>query len=73
MFKLGLCQMKGSFNKKESMQKAEKFIREAAGNGAEIISLPEICGEGKRGDRGIPFEYCLGFGNISNRRVYTGD
>lgn len=42
MFKLGLCQMKGSFNKKESMQKAEKFIREAAGNGAEIISLPEM-------------------------------
>lgn len=42
MFKLGLCQMKGSFDKKESMQTAEMFIREAAANGAEVISLPEM-------------------------------
>ena len=34
--------MKGSFDKAESMKTAERFIREAADNGAEIISLPEM-------------------------------
>ena len=42
MFKIGLCQMKGSFDKKESMAIAERHIREAAGNGAQVISLPEM-------------------------------
>ena len=42
MFKIGLCQMKGSFDKNESMKTAESFIREAAENGAEVISLPEM-------------------------------
>lgn len=42
MFKIALCQMKGSFDKKESMAIAEKFIREAAANGAQVISLPEM-------------------------------
>ena len=42
MFKIGLCQMKGSFDKKESMETAEKFVREAAANGAQVISLPEM-------------------------------
>lgn len=42
MFKIALCQMKGSFDKKESMETAEKFIREAAANGAQVISLPEM-------------------------------
>lgn len=42
MFKIGLCQMKGSFNKKESMEKAEYFVKEAASQGAEVISLPEM-------------------------------
>lgn len=42
MFKIGLCQMKGSFDKKESMAAAERYIREAAANGAQIISLPEM-------------------------------
>lgn len=42
MFKIGLCQMKGSFDKRESMKTAERFIREAANNGAEVISLPEM-------------------------------
>ena len=37
MFKIGLCQMKGSFDKKESMETAEKFVREAAANGAQVI------------------------------------
>ena len=42
MFKIGLCQMKGSFDKKESMATAERFVREAAANGAQVISLPEM-------------------------------
>lgn len=42
MFKLALCQINGSFDKKESMAKAEKFIREAAAEGAQVISLPEM-------------------------------
>ena len=42
MFRIGLCQMKGSFDKTESMKTAERFVREAAENGAEIISLPEM-------------------------------
>lgn len=42
MFKIGLCQMKGSFDKKESMRTAERFIREAAEHGADVISLPEM-------------------------------
>ena len=42
MFKLGICQMKGSFDKKESMATAEKFVKEAAAGGADVISLPEM-------------------------------
>lgn len=42
MFKLALCQMKGSFDKTESMAAAEKFIREAAAGGAQVVSLPEM-------------------------------
>ena len=42
MFKIGLCQMKGSFDKDESLNTAERFIREAAANGAQVISLPEM-------------------------------
>ncbi len=42
MFKIGLCQMKGSFDKQESMKTAEKAIRQAAENGAAVISLPEM-------------------------------
>ena len=42
MFKIGLCQMKGSFDKKESMETAGRFVREAAANGAQVISLPEM-------------------------------
>ena len=42
MFRIGLCQMKGSFDKNESMAKAEDFIRQAAKGGAEVISLPEM-------------------------------
>ena len=42
MFKIGLCQMKGSFDKGESMRTAERFVRRAAAEGAEVISLPEM-------------------------------
>lgn len=42
MFKIGLCQMKGALDKKKSMEKAERFIKKAASEGAQIISLPEM-------------------------------
>ena len=38
MFKIGLCQMKGSFDKRKSMEIAGRFVREAAGKGADVIS-----------------------------------
>ncbi|MBN7772862.1 carbon-nitrogen hydrolase family protein [Clostridium aminobutyricum] len=41
-FKIALCQMKGSFDKKESLAKAESMIREAASKGADVIALPEM-------------------------------
>lgn len=42
MFKIALCQMKGSFDKRESMATAERYIREAAANSAQVVSLPEM-------------------------------
>ena len=48
MFKIGLCQMKGSFDKRKSMEIAGRFVREAAGKGADVISLPEITSESTR-------------------------
>ncbi|MDV3426183.1 MAG: carbon-nitrogen hydrolase family protein [Bacillota bacterium] len=42
IIKIGLIQLKPSKNKNENIIKAEKMIGEAALNGAEIISLPEI-------------------------------
>ncbi len=41
-FKLGLCQMAGTMDKDETRAIAEKFVREAAENGAQVISLPEM-------------------------------
>lgn len=42
MFRIALCQMKGSFDKSESRAAAEKYVRAAAMHGAEVISLPEM-------------------------------
>ena len=42
MFKIGLCQIKVSFDKKESMARAKAAVWEAADNGARVISLPEM-------------------------------
>ena len=42
IFRIALCQMPGVEDKKTNMETAEKMVREAAENGAEIISLPEI-------------------------------
>ncbi|NLD20531.1 MAG: carbon-nitrogen hydrolase family protein [Clostridiales bacterium] len=42
MFKIALCQMGSSFDKEESRARAERLIREAAENGAQIVSLPEM-------------------------------
>ena len=41
-FKLGLCQMAGTMDKDETRAIADKFVREAAENGAQVISLPEM-------------------------------
>lgn len=41
-FKLGLCQIAGSMDKEAAKQNAEKHVREAAENGAQVISLPEM-------------------------------
>jgi predicted amidohydrolase len=41
-FKLALCQMKGSTEKAAAHAAARAHIREAAGNGARVVSLPEI-------------------------------
>lgn len=42
MFKIGLCQMLGSTDKKESMDKAGSMVCEAARNGAQVVALPEM-------------------------------
>ena len=41
-FKLGLCQIAGSIDKEVAKQNAEKHVREAAENGAQVIALPEM-------------------------------
>lgn len=41
-FKLGLCQMMGSFDKDQSRATAKKMVEEAARNGAQVIALPEM-------------------------------
>ena len=40
-FKLGLCQIAGSVDKEEAKKNAEKHVRQAAENGAQVIALPE--------------------------------
>ena len=42
MFKLALCQIKSYVDKNESMAAAERYIREAAAGGAQVVSLPEM-------------------------------
>lgn len=42
MFKIALCQIAGSADKELNKAKAEKFIREAAEGGAQIVCLPEM-------------------------------
>lgn len=41
-FKLALCQIAGSADKKETRRLADRYVREAAENGAQVISLPEM-------------------------------
>ena len=43
MFKLALCQLKGSYDKEESRQTVRRYVTEAASNGADVIALPEMC------------------------------
>ena len=42
MFKLALCQISGSADKERNRAKASEYVREAAANGAQVISLPEM-------------------------------
>ncbi|MDO4176129.1 MAG: carbon-nitrogen hydrolase family protein [Bacillota bacterium] len=42
MFRLALCQIAGSADKENNIAKADKYIREAAANGAQVVSLPEM-------------------------------
>ena len=41
-FMLGLCQMPGSMDKSKSRATADRYVREAAEKGAQVISLPEM-------------------------------
>ncbi|MFT9493436.1 carbon-nitrogen hydrolase family protein [Anaerosolibacter sp.] len=41
-FKIGICQMMVMEDKGENIEKAESMIREAAGNGARVVVLPEM-------------------------------
>ena len=41
-FKLGLCQILGSTDKNESRKTADRYVREAAEQGAQVIALPEM-------------------------------
>ena len=40
--KAGICQMQVELDKSMNLQKAENMIREAAGNGSNIVILPEM-------------------------------
>ncbi|MBQ9708347.1 MAG: carbon-nitrogen hydrolase family protein [Firmicutes bacterium] len=42
MFKLALCQLKGSFDKEESRETVRRFVTEAASKGAQVVTLPEM-------------------------------
>ena len=42
MFKIALCQIKGSFEKEKSLETAADYVVHAAENGAQVISLPEL-------------------------------
>lgn len=42
MFKIALCQITGSADKELNMHRAETAVREAAGEGAGIVCLPEM-------------------------------
>lgn len=41
-FKIGLCQIQVEENKDVNIKKAERFIREAAENGSQLVVLPEM-------------------------------
>lgn len=41
-FKLAVCQIRTELDKKVTMDKAERMVREAAENGANVVVLPEM-------------------------------
>ena len=41
-FKLAVCQIRTELNKRETMEKAERMVKEAAANGANVVVLPEM-------------------------------
>ena len=42
MIKLALCQIRTELDWEETLNKAERMIREAAANGADFAVLPEM-------------------------------
>ena len=42
MLKLAVCQLRTELDQLQTMDKAEKKIREDAGKGADIVVLPEM-------------------------------
>ena len=41
-FRLAVCQLRTELLQEETMAKAERMVREAAGNGAQVVCLPEM-------------------------------
>ena len=42
MFRIGLCQIDGSSDKKANLKLASEYVRRAADGGAQVVSLPEM-------------------------------
>ena len=41
-FRLAMCQIRTETDRKATMEKAERMVREAAEKGADIVQLPEM-------------------------------
>ena len=42
MFRIGLCQIDGSVDKKANLKLASEYVKRAADGGAQVVSLPEM-------------------------------
>ena len=50
--KIAAIQMQCSTNLQTNLEKAEKMVRQAAGDGAQIILLPELFADGHAAGKG---------------------